>query len=76
MVRESILLQELSLDDIGDFKGQLLILRERIFSDQLHNFVEFDFLMKNFLDLLSKVREFLVVVFIEIFVQLTLVVGG
>ena len=53
--RESILLQKLSFNDIGDFKSQLLILRKRILSDQLHDFVQLDLLMKNFLDLLSEI---------------------
>ncbi len=74
MLWKGILLKELSFDNIGDFKSELLIFWQWILSDQLHNFIELNFLMKNLFYLLPQVWELLIVVLVEIFVQLPLIV--
>ena len=73
--RESVLLKEFFLDDFGDIKSEFLIFRERVLTDELHNFVELDFFMKDFLDGLSQVGEILVEL-VEIRIKLSLVVGS
>jgi len=40
VVRESVLLQEFVLDQLGDLKGGLLVLTEGVLSDKLHDFDE------------------------------------
>jgi len=74
MLRESILLKELSFDDISNFKSQLLILRKRVLSDQLHDLVQLHFLMEHFFYFLTEVGKLFIVVLIEISIQLTLIV--
>ena len=74
MLWESILLQELVFDDVGDFQSQLLIFREGVSTDQLHDFVKFDFFLQNFFDSLSKGWELLIKL-VEIGFKLLFVTG-
>ena len=76
MIREGILLKELSLNDVGNFQSKLLILRKGVLSDQLHNFIQLHLLVQDFLDALPQIGELFVVVFVEVLIQLPLVVGG
>jgi len=50
VVRESILLQELILDQLGHLEGCLLVLTEGVLSDQLHNFDKIVLLLQDVLD--------------------------
>jgi len=50
VLRERVLLEEFVLDDLRSFENSLLIFREGVFSDQLHDFGELVFLLKDLLD--------------------------
>ena len=50
VVRESILLKELVLDQLGYLKGCLLVLTQGVLSDKLHNFDKIVLLLQDVLD--------------------------
>merc|ERR1712050_384716 len=52
VVRETVLLQEIFSNNLGDLEGALLILGQRIFTNQLHDFLQIIFLLKDFFHLL------------------------
>jgi hypothetical protein len=43
--RESVLLKEILTNNLGNFKNCLLILRKRIFTDELHDFSQIFFFL-------------------------------
>lgn len=57
VLRESVLLEELFLNDIGDLERGLLVLTERILTNELHNFDEIVLELENGLDSLLVVHE-------------------
>jgi hypothetical protein len=50
IVRESVLLQELVLDELGDLEGSLLVLTQGVLSDELHDFDKIVLLLQDVLD--------------------------
>lgn len=60
VIRESVLLEELFLDEIGDLERSLLVLTERILTNELHNFDEIVLELQDGLNSLLIVHEVLV----------------
>lgn len=60
VIRESVLLEELFLNNFGDLERGLLVLTERIFTNELHNFDEIVLLLQDSLNLLLVHHEVLV----------------
>ena len=69
------MLKEFFLDDFGDIKSEFLIFRERVLTNELHDFIELDFFMEDFLDGLSQIGEIFVEL-VEIRIELSFVVGS
>mmetsp|Transcript_13758 Transcript_13758/g.21366 ORF Transcript_13758/g.21366 Transcript_13758/m.21366 type:complete len:645 (-) Transcript_13758:325-2259(-) len=68
--RETVLGQEIVLDNLGDLKSQFILIRQRIFSNQLHNLHLLILDLKNFSSLGTKIRESRVVLLEEAFKRL------
>merc|ERR1712099_57517 len=63
VVGEAILLQEVFADDLGDLESALLILGERILTDELYDLLQIIFLLQDFLHLLLQHAVFSIVLF-------------
>ena len=57
VLSECILLQELVLDQFGDFKSSFLIFTKRVFSDKLHDFNKIILLLQDSLDSILESHE-------------------
>lgn len=71
---EGVLLQELFLDNKSSFHDSLLILREGVLTNKLHNFSQLVFLLQNLLDRFSEWHEFFVVL-VVVLAEHSVVVG-
>lgn len=69
VVGEGVLVQEIFFDLFGDFQGEFLVFGERVFTDELHDFVQLFFVGQNLAELGSEVSEFAVEL-IEVFLEL------
>merc|ERR1719146_283062 len=52
IVSETILLQEVFTNNLGNLQGNLLILRQRVLTDKLHNLLKVILLLQDLLELL------------------------
>jgi len=60
-------LQEVFSDDLGDFQDGLLVLGQGVLSDQLHDFSQVFFFLKDFSELSLKSNELRVVLTVIFF---------